>query len=247
MRLARGATTVSWVNGTVELQVGEDVLLVDAPAGAAERLPAASLGRTRGIVCTSGRIQAVGGLVPLLCALERHRGPDDTVVLQVPLGDDRAAALAEAWTRGWPDRYPLTIDAQRPGAAVPSELAGVEVETVRVRTGDVRWATAEVEPGVGMALRLTSPDLAVAVILGAAPDRRGWPPSPGSGASARRAPLERLCDGADLAIVEVGVTDWPRTDEPWRIRVDEVPALAAGAREVWVVGDDGRPVPAGAA
>ncbi|MEZ4236249.1 MAG: hypothetical protein R3F59_08835 [Myxococcota bacterium] len=165
----------------------------------------------------------------LLCRLERWRGPGDPLVLHVPLGDDRAAALAEVWQRGWPDRYPLVLDAQRPGA--PFEVGDIAVETWAVRVGDPRWATGEVEPGVGMALRIAAGGLVVAVALGAGPERA----------------VQRACDGADLAVVEVGVAPWPRTDAPWRIRVDQAPLLAAGARQLWLVGDDGAPVAEGAA
>lgn len=233
---ARGDTRVSRfraaAGAALAVDVGGDVLLIDAPAGIEAALADAGLlGRVRAIVCTSGRIGAVGGLVPLLCALEPHRTHAAPLDLHVALGEERAATLAEVWLRGWGDPYPLSIDAQRPGGRFTA--GAVEVATFPARIGEVRFATGDVTAGVGMGLRLGTAALTIGVVVGA-PDRT----------------QRRVCDGVDLAVVEVGVAPWPRLASPptsaWRLRVDEALALAANVGEVWIVGDDGSSVAADA-
>jgi hypothetical protein len=169
-------------------------------------------------------MRSIGGLVPLLGALEPSHGGGAAVTLQVPLGEERAATLAEAWIRCWPDRYPLSVDAVRPGASF--ELGPIAVATSAIRVGHVRWATGEVEAGLGVALRITTPDLTIAVVVGAAPDPA----------------LARVCAGADVAVIEVGRVAWPRTDVAWRLRTDEAAELGAGAAALWMFGDDGERV-----
>lgn len=220
-RWERGDTRVSWIAGALVVEVGGDVLLVDSPAGLPEAL-GPTLGRIRGIVFTTGRIRSVGGLVPLLCALEPHRPADAALPLHPPLGDERAAAMAEIWERTWPDRYPIVLDVVRPGGAF--DVGPVQVTTFPIRVGEPRWREGTVDTLIGVGLRLETPDLVAAIVLGAAP-------SPA---------LARSCADVDLAVIEVGVVDWPRTPAPWRLRTDEALAIGAGAGTLWLVGDDGR-------
>jgi hypothetical protein len=223
MQLERGGSRISWIGGALAVEVGGDLLLVDSPTGLADALGPA-LGRVRGIVFTTGRIRAVGGLVPLLCGLEPHRATEAELPLHPPLGDERVAAMAEIWERTWPDRYPIVLDVVRSGT--PFDVGPVRITTFPVRVGEPRWRTGTVDHLVGVGLRLETPDLVAAVILGAAPS----------------AALVRHCADVDLAVIEVGVVDWPRTDAPWRLRTDEALALGSGARTLWLVGDDGRPL-----
>ena len=41
-------------------------------------------------------------------------------------------------------------------------------------------------------------------------------------------------------MVEVGVVDWPPSDQPWRLSPEEARQVAGGAMTLWLVGDDGR-------
>jgi hypothetical protein len=205
----------------VLLTHGSDALLVDAPPGIAQAL-GPDLPRVRAVVLTTGRARSVAGLIALLTALEPHRPADRALPLYLPLGEERPAAVAGVWVDQW-DRYPLIIDAQMPGA--PLSIGPFELETRAVRVGEPRWHPARVDERVGMALRARADgEDPVAIVLGAAPDRG----------------LARWCAGARLAIVEVGVAPWPPTDAPWRLRPDEAVQVGAGARELWVVGDDGQ-------
>lgn len=217
----RGSTQVSWVAGALVVDVGGDVVLFDTPAGLPEAL-GPTLGRVRALVFTTGRIRSVGGLVPLLCALEPHRSVDAALPVHPPLGDERSAALAEVWERFWPDRYPIVLDVVRPGGSF--DVGPLQVTTFPIQVGEPRWRDGTVDPGVGVGLRIETPDLTVALLLGAAPS---------SG-------LARITADVDLAVIEVGVVPWPRTPVPWRLRPDEAVALGVGARELWVTGDDGQ-------
>lgn len=217
-----GGTRVAWLDGAVWVEVGGHGLLIDAPPGVADALGPDRLPRLREVLLTGGRIRSVGGLLSLLCALEPHRGPEEPLVVRAPLGDDRGAALAELWSRQWPDRYRVVLDTERPGATF--DAGPIEVRTSPVRAGEPRWRPDRVDPRVAIALRLQTPDLTLAVVLGAAPG----------------AAVQRACERVDLAIVEVGVEPWPRTAERWRLSMDEALGLGAGAGELWLVGDDGR-------
>jgi len=166
-------------------------------------------------------MQAIGGLLPLLASLEPHRLEDIPLRIHSPLGEERAAALAEAWSHGWPNRYPLTLDAEFPGGQF--EAGGVGFQTLPIRSGEPRWRDGIVDVSLAVALQITAPEAKVAWIPGAAP----------------AAGLARICDGVDLAVVEVGVARWPRTPEQWRLSVADALKIGARARELWLVGDDG--------
>ncbi len=218
-----GALEVCWVGGGVYLAHGADALLLDAPPGVAQRLGSDRLARIRAIATTSGRLESIGGLVDLLGALEPHRTSVQPLNLHLPVGEERAELLAGAWVRGWPDRYPLSIDSDMPGLSF--DEGPFAVHTVRVRHAEPVWGTSpRVEGAVGVALQ---------VVCGGA--RVAWVPGAAPGPAARRA-----CEGMDLAIVEVGVTRWPPSSE--RLRLDVVGALeaASGAGSTWLVGDDGQ-------
>ncbi len=213
----RGELSIRWLNGALLVKRGSTALLVDAPPGIALGSDAALI---RGVVLTSGRMQAVGGLLAVLAALEPHR-QDTPLQIHFLLGEERAAALTEAWSHGWPDRYPLTLDAEFPGGHF--EIEGVSFSTFPIRSGDPRWRAATVDSAVAVALRIVAPEAVVAWIPAAAPERG----------------LARICAGADLAVVEVGVKPWPKTTERWRLSLPDALKIGVDAGELWVVGDDG--------
>lgn len=212
-----------WVGrGGLWLEHDGHGLLVGAPAGAAEDLGDA-LGCLRAIALPVTRPRDVGGLLTLLAALEPWRRDEEVVELHVALGDERGPALAEGFAAHW-DGAPLTIDAQRAGASLHAGPFAIETRALTV--GEPRWRPPRIEGRAGLALRVTAGDRRVAIVRGARPEP--W--------------LARWCAGADLAVVEIGVTPWPRADRPWRLRQDEALAIGAGARELWIAGDDGERV-----
>lgn len=220
--LRRERLVVHWLGGGLFLDRAGEGLLVDVPAGAADLLRAAgALSSVRSVLLTSGRVRAVEGLVPLLCALEPLRD-DSPLPIRTCLGEERGPTLASAWTRAWPDRYPLLLDALAPGSE--EEIGAFSIRTIPLRHGEPRWRTGTVEPAVAVAVRVTVPEGVIAWVPGAAP-------SPA---------VRRACRGADLAVVEVGVEPWPQTPEPWRLTLEEALRDADEAGEAWLVGDDGR-------
>lgn len=219
-RIHRGTTEICWAEGTLVVSVDHDVLLIDAPPVSVALLQP-WLPNVRAIALTSGRLSSVGGLLPMLCALEPHRGPDSALTLHLPGSDERGAALAEVWVRCWPDRYPLTIDSDRPGSDF--EVGRITVHTHPLETAEIVHGAASVQDAIGMIVR--TPDLAIAYLRGMAPPRM----------------LERWL-AVDLAILEVGLSPWPRTDRPLRLRIDEASRIGASAGELWLVSDEGRSV-----
>lgn len=207
-----------WADGALVVSVGSDTIVLDAPPAADLEAIASVLPYMRAIVLTSGRLSSVGGLLPLLCALEPHRGEDAALTLHLPAGDERGAAIAEVWVRGWPDRYPLVIDAVQPGAEI--ELGPILARSWPLATAEI--VRGEVRPMTAVGLQLQTPDLSVTYLRGAADPR----------AIARWLAV-------DLAILEVGAQPWPKTERPWRLRADEASKLGALAGEVWLVTDDG--------
>lgn len=214
----RDAFSVRWLDGALLISRGPLSVLVDAPPNTDL---GADAGRVQAIVLTSGRMRAIGGLLPVLASLEPYRLQDAAIQLHFPLGEERGAALTEAWVQGWPDRYPLTLDAEFPGGQFIA--CGLQFDTMPLRAGDPRWRDGSVDDAVAVAVRITAPEATVVWIPGAAPQ---------SG-------LGRMCDGVDLAIIEVGMLDWPRTAERWRLSLTDAMKIGANAAELWVVGDDG--------
>lgn len=220
-RWERDGLVVEWLGGAVWIEVAGSGVLLDVPPGAVERL-GDRLPRLRSVGLTSGRVRAVGGLVPLLVELSRWRTGEVPLALRFPLGEERGAMLAETWVRGWPDLYPLTLDAEVPGSTF--DAGDAVVTTVPLRAGEPRWRDGTVQPVTAVALRVEVAGRRVSWVPAAAPD----------GA------LRRAVAGADLAVVEVGRVAWPRADTPWRPTVEDAVALRDVVGELWVVGDDGR-------
>lgn len=214
----RGQTRVRWLGGGIYVEHGGQGLVLDAPPVCADVL-GERLERVSAIGISSGRIQALGGLLPLLVAMERHprRG---ALELHLPLWDERAESIVDAWSRGWPGAYAVVVDGEMPG--VTWELGGLSVETISVRHGEPRWGLGSVEGGVGIGFRVTTEDAVVSWVPGAGPCHA----------------LRRLAQ-AHLCVVEVGVGPWPSSPEPWRLTEQEAVRWCQGAGELWLVGDDG--------
>lgn len=220
-RWERDGLVVEWLGGALWIELACAGMLLDVPPGAVERL-GDRLPRLRSVALTSGRVRAVGGLVPLLVELGRWRVGDVPLALRFPLGEERGAMLAETWVRGWPDLYPLTLDAEVPGSTF--DAGDAVVTTVPLRAGEPRWRDGSVQPVTAVAHRIDVAGRRVVWIPAAAPD----------GA------LRRAAAGADLAVIEVGSVPWPRTDARWRPGMEDAMALRDAVGELWVVGDDGR-------
>lgn len=214
-----------WLDGGLLVRWRDHAFVLDAPPDVVTAL-GADLPDVRAVVLSGGRLLSVGGLVPLLVALAPHRR-GVRLDLRLVLGEERGAALAETWVRAWGQPYPLTLDAERPGAVL--ELGPIEVELVPMKAGEPDWPAGAVRSRLQVALRVTTPDLVLCWVPGAAP-----------GTAVRRA-----CEGVDLAVVEVGVEPWPRTEHRWRLSPTDAVQAAGDAGAVWVVGDDGRPASAG--
>lgn len=216
--------SVHWVGGGLYLQAPGEGLLIDAPVACVEALQAlGALPVLHSILLASGRPRAVAGIVPLLCALEPHRRTDTPLCLRSCLQEERGVGLASAWSTAWSDRYPLLLDGIAPGESF--ETGPFEVVTVPVRHGEPRWnPEPAVEAAKGVAVRVRALGAEIAWVPGAAPGP----------------PVRRVCRGADLAVVEVGVERWPSDGQQWRMTVEDAVREATEATEVWLVGDDGR-------
>jgi hypothetical protein len=214
----RDPFSVCWHDGALLVRRGSVAVLVDAPPGTVLGDEAALI---QSIVLTSGRMQAIGGLLPVLAELEPHRVADVPLRVHCPLGEERVPSLLAVWSQGWPDRYPVTLDSAFPGGQF--EVGSLGFETLPVISGEVRWQQQEVSPQVAVAVRIIAPEATVVWVPAAAPE----------------AGLKRLCAGADLAVVEIGVQEWPRTRERWRLAVTDALKIGDNVGELWIVGDDG--------
>lgn len=217
----RGRTTVTWHRSALYVRCGSDGILLDAPPGIENRLSEEQLGRLRAVIVSSGRTQSIGGLIGLLGALEPYRG---TAPLDVhtPAGEERSALLAGTWVRGWPNRYPVVVDTHMPGDAY--ELGPFVVTSHSVPHAEPRWSERPfAERAVGVALDVVSADARMAWVVGAGPSST----------------IPRLCAQSDLAVVEVGVTPWPRSEQRWRLSIADAMGAAGPRTELWLVGDDG--------
>ena len=150
-RLVRGATEVRWARGALIVRHPSGTVLVDVPSGIEEDLGEA-LGELSAIVLTSGRIRTTAGLLGLLAALEPHRDPELPLRLHVPWGEERGAALADTWSRLWPGRFPVEVDAERAGAVI--EVGEIEITTHPIRAGEPHWQQGTVEAVPAVALTL---------------------------------------------------------------------------------------------
>lgn len=217
MRWSADGVEVQALGGALWIEEAGYGLLIEAPVGVAVPAP----GRLGTIALSGGRIGSVGGLVPLLCALEPHRAPEVPLSIVGPLGDERGARLAAAWGQGWPGRYPVRLDALAPGQ--PFDAGPMQVETVEVLRGEPRWRPEEgIERVSAMAFRVQTAAGIIAFVPGAAPTKA----------------VTRAVTEAVLAVVEVGTEPWPTDERRWRMSAAEAAALPAS--ELWVLDERGR-------
>lgn len=216
-----GVGVVSWIGGALKIDGRRGAVLIDAPPGVARALTeAGELKDVAAVVVSTGRARSVAGLLGLWDALDRL-GRRELTVVHV-LGDERTPLLAAAWAQGWPGGLRLDLDGCAPSTV--AEAAGLAIELVPLRVGDMRGGR-DVQAVAGCGVRVE--DGAVT-----------WVPTCRPGTSA-----QRLARGAGLAVVEVGVVPWPVDVAPWRLARADAELVAGGAHEAWLVGDDGARLP----
>lgn len=218
---SQGPVRARWV-GALWVHTRAGGILIDAPAGVSRALDDADgLRDLRTVIVSTNRLRSVEGLPALCEAVARVRGKD--AVLHVVHGLDcpRVAAIADAWTRGWPDSTGLALDGVR--SADPIDLAGDAQVTLTSLT------VAEPGPGGGV---VPVSGAAVRVSVGGA--ELVWVPAARPNAAHARASV-----GADLAVLEIGRAPWPKVDQPWRPTLAQALAQAQHVGVAWVVGDDG--------
>lgn len=209
-----------WLGGGVYLGDDDTGVVLDAPEGCAAILEAADrLDRVDAIVLSGGRASSVAGLFGLLAALTEARSGARPVRVWSPVGEDRPGRLIEA-AEGWEPHFPIVVEGEPPGAVI--EAGPFALETVPLRRGELRQEPLRVVEQVAVGFRCRGP-LDVAWV-------------PGGGASVAR----RLCRGARLAVVEVGVRRWPAHPGHLRLTVEEAIRSAGTAEQIVLVGDDGR-------
>lgn len=216
----RDRLRVRWVDGGLYIEAEGVGLLLDAPEGCSTLLHE-ELGRIGTILLSGGRIRSVGGLLPLLCAMDAVR--TDPLVVWSPAGEERPGLLCDAWSRGFVGGYPLLVDVEAPGRRF--EAGPFAIESVPVVRGEPRWRGGEgVSLVVAAGFRVSYGGVTF-----------GFAPGAGPGA-------HRIARGADLAVLEVGVLPWPASNDDLRHDVVAATAAGAGARRLVLVGDDGEPL-----
>lgn len=215
--LRSGDWRACWVNGGLYVGNPEAGVLFDAPDGAGRALAAAGLDPDV-VAFSGGRVASVCGFAGVVAAAIA-RGRTRPLRVWSVVGEERASRLVDA-VSAWDLPFPLIVDAEPPGATIA--VGPLEVEVVALRRGEVRGNDVVPVPAVGF--RVRGP-LDVAFVPGLGPGSRA------------------LCDGAELAVVEVGVVPWPANPERWRFSVDEAITAARRARQLVLVGDDGALIP----
>lgn len=163
---------------------------------------------------------SVGGLVPLLGSLEPYRIKEIPLALVAPLSDDRGPRLAQAWSVGWPGRYAIQHDAIAAGETF--DAGPFEVRTVSLIRGEPRWRPSpKVLRTEAMGFRVSTRAGDIAFIPGARPGRQ----------------VERICDGARLAVIEVATDHWPADEVAWRHQLTD--AMRLRAEEIWPLDERG--------
>lgn len=196
-------------------------LLLDAPIAVSLQLNEVERASLGTVALSGGRMASVGGLVPLLACLEPHRIKEIPLALVAPLSDDRGPRLAQAWSLGWPGRYAIQHDAIAPGE--PFDAGPFEVQTMSLVRGEPRWRPQpEVLRTEAMGFRIGTRAGDIAFIPGARPGRA----------------VERLCEGARLAVIEVATEHWPASKVGWRHHLTD--AMRLRAEEIWPLDESGQ-------
>lgn len=218
---SHGAVQARWI-GALWVRTPRGSFLIDAPAGIARALAEADgLHDLRTVIVSTNRLRSVEGLPGLCEAIARARGKD--AVLHVVHGLDcpRVAAIADAWTRGWPDSTGIALDGVR--SADPIELAGDAEVTLTSLTAAEPGPGGGVVPVSGAAVRVSVGGVDIV-----------WVPAARPNAAHARASV-----GAALAVLEIGRAPWPKVEQPWRPTLPQALAVSQHADAVWIVGDDG--------
>jgi hypothetical protein len=219
---------VQWLGGALFVQSGSHTLLVDCPPGVEHYLEDRA-GLIDTVVLTSGRSQAVGGLIGLLATINRYAKGARAVSVCGCVGEERGPALLECWLRDWDNALELHVDLTIPGSIL--ELGGLTLRSWGVTHGEPIWSLNKVKPAVGVAIEINTGSTKVVWIPGAAPHPL----------------LSRLCQGASLAVVEVGTSNWPSNSQSWRLTEEEAKRVSTSSRVVWLVDDEGRRLNSGRA
>jgi len=226
LRFESGNLQVIWMDGAVALTRGEDTLLLDAPPGVIQHLNHHDLlPSLRTVCCSSGQMSSLGGLLPLLDEVHRVQSSRFPFTLRAPMGDERLGLVVEAWSRGWPGRVPIGLDGLYPGAKF--EMGSWRVRTFGIEMGEVIYGEhPHIEPCVGIAWRIEVEGETIVWIRSCTPHQM----------------IEKMCKDASLAIVEVGVRPWPKSERRWRLSVSNASQYGMLAKELWLVGDEGGPL-----
>jgi len=211
----RGAVVVRACAGALWIERGGQVLLLEAPSGV-ERVIASfsAFSGVCALALSGGRIASVGGMLPLLCALDAVRRDDAPLLVWSPIGDERPGLVLEAWSRGWPSRAGVTVETEVPGAEFA--VGPFRVHTFPMRRLETSGSGRGAVPGSAAAFRVVIDDCTIAFVPGAS----------------QVGVVRHLCRGVHLAVIEVG-----------SLAVAEV-AQAVGASvgeagEAWLIGPDG--------
>ena len=217
---------VHWLGGAVVLCVRDDVVLVDTPPGLVHILDKLDLIQgVRSVAVSSGKIASTGGLISIMDAMARHHSADFPFVLRGPIADERPGIMVEAWSRGWPDRFSIGLDGMIPGTNF--QMGPFHVRTIGLEIGEPLYQPeAQVRGTMGLGWRFELGDTAIVWIRTCAPLDA----------------LARFCQDATLAILEVGVQTWPKSDRRWRLSVNDASRYGVLAQELWLVGDEGGPL-----
>ncbi|MFT4621454.1 MAG: hypothetical protein ACI8PZ_000106 [Myxococcota bacterium] len=217
-RLERGDVQAEWLGALHLTHRGRGVLL-GAPAGIAESLGPA-VDTLDAVVLLTGQLRTLEGLLGLLAA----RTVPQPMEMVSFVGEPRAMALVDAFGRGWSECAQPVVDVVQPGQSLV--VGEARLSTRAARCGEARGSVVASVAGGGARVSLGGLD--VAYLPGVAPSS-GWRAFVGS---------------AHLAVVEVGVLPWPRTEGPWRHDLSAAIRVGAGADRLWLVGDDGQPLEA---
>jgi hypothetical protein len=170
-------------------------------------------------------MSSVGGLLPLLDAVHMTHSEHFPFTLRAPMGDERPGLLVEAWARGWPGRVSMGLDALYPGATF--EMGSWHIQTFGIELGEAIYGSdPRIEACVGMAWRIEVNGQTIVWVKSCMPNRM----------------ISKVCKDASLAIVEVGVRPWPKSNHRWRLSTAEASQYGLLAGELWLVGDEGGPL-----
>lgn len=224
MTFQTGDLSLVWFEGALVLSAGDVSILLDAPSDVSSFLEATGVrGNIRGILCSSGLISSVGGLLGLLSGITADWS-HGSLPIYAPVGDDRLGLLVEAWTRGWPNGVPVSLDTLFPGASF--SIGPIQVDTLGIQCPErlgVGSRMLEMKQGVSWRIQVGETTVLWAKACAPQPTLSSW------------------CKGATLAILELGA-DMTRNaaDKAMVATSSQLSAYGMSADELWLVSHDGR-------